>query len=198
VRRRGAKHPEGDSGASDAQLDGCLREFLSGTSERSGIEHRWELLVIVPVSIEYCLPSLTARTTKKEAATLFLHFYGALDTELAGMLLSGGLFYLTRTLESILPDRGARPGTTHGTVIFHMTDQGNRGERFRQAALLGSIPMVLVAGPVAGFLIGNYLDRWLGTSPWLKILFILLGAATAIRRIAHLLGKIGAGEDDRG
>jgi ATP synthase protein I len=76
-----------------------------------------------------------------------------------------------------------------------MVDLREKGERYRQVALLGAIPMVLLAGPLIGFLIGNYLDNWLDSSPWLMIVFVLLGAVAAVRQTMKLLSK--ANEADR-
>jgi ATP synthase protein I len=76
-----------------------------------------------------------------------------------------------------------------------MIDLGEKGTRYRQVALLGAIPMVLLAGPLIGFFIGSYLDRWLGSSPWLMIVFALLGAIAAVRQTMNLLSK--ANEADR-
>lgn len=42
------------------------------------------------------------------------------------------------------------------------------------------IGVELVAGVVVGALIGVGLDRWLGTKPWLMIVFFFLGAAAGI------------------
>ena len=40
-----------------------------------------------------------------------------------------------------------------------------------------TVGTVLVACVVAGFLLGSYLDRRLGTSPWLTVVGVLLGTA---------------------
>lgn len=42
-------------------------------------------------------------------------------------------------------------------------------------ATTGVIGLHLVSGPVVGFAIGYGLDVWLGTSPWCKIIFLLVG-----------------------
>lgn len=41
----------------------------------------------------------------------------------------------------------------------------------------------LVAGLVVGGGIGYVLDRWLGTGPWLMIVFFFFGAAAGIRNV---------------
>ena len=45
------------------------------------------------------------------------------------------------------------------------------------------IAVDLVAGVAVGVAIGLLLDRWLGTAPWLLIVFFLLGSAAGIRNV---------------
>jgi ATP synthase protein I len=45
----------------------------------------------------------------------------------------------------------------------------------RNAALVSSIGLTLVLATVIGFGMGYLLDRWLGTKPWLMLLFTILG-----------------------
>lgn len=42
-------------------------------------------------------------------------------------------------------------------------------------ATTGVMGLHLVSGPLVGFAIGYGLDAWLGTSPWCKIIFLLVG-----------------------
>jgi ATP synthase protein I len=42
---------------------------------------------------------------------------------------------------------------------------------------------------VAGVLIGYYTDRWLGTEPWLTLLFTLGGLAGALYRLVWMLKR---------
>ncbi|HET6370037.1 MAG TPA: AtpZ/AtpI family protein [Nitrospiria bacterium] len=79
-----------------------------------------------------------------------------------------------------------------------MVDFGNKGERYRQALLLTTIPMVLVAGPLVGFYIGKYLDEWMGTSPWMMIVFLILGGAAAVEQTIRLLARAGQEEKKNG
>ncbi len=41
----------------------------------------------------------------------------------------------------------------------------------------------LIGGVVVGGVLGWYLDQWLGTKPWLFILFFLLGSAAGMLNI---------------
>ncbi len=45
-----------------------------------------------------------------------------------------------------------------------------------------------------GMLIGYYADRWLGTDPWLFILFLFFGLAAAIRRLVRLSKQTPGGD----
>lgn len=46
---------------------------------------------------------------------------------------------------------------------------------WRRAGALASIGTTLVACTVVGLSAGYWLDRWLGTGPWLLLLFLVLG-----------------------
>lgn len=70
-----------------------------------------------------------------------------------------------------------------------MSSRHEAYQRIRQTELLVSIPMVLAAGPGIGFLIGDYLDRTLGTDPWLMVLFFVLGLAAAVRQTLTILAR---------
>lgn len=48
-------------------------------------------------------------------------------------------------------------------------------ELWKKLGLLSSIGLTLVACTFLGFWLGYYLDRKLGTQPWLTIIFLLLG-----------------------
>ena len=45
----------------------------------------------------------------------------------------------------------------------------------RRAGALASIGTTLVACTVVGLVAGYWLDKWLGTEPWLLLIFLLLG-----------------------
>ncbi len=45
----------------------------------------------------------------------------------------------------------------------------------------------LVSALVVGVAIGFGLDRWLGTTPWLLILFIVLGGAAGVANVWRLM-----------
>jgi F0F1-type ATP synthase assembly protein I len=47
----------------------------------------------------------------------------------------------------------------------------------------GSLGLEMGAAVVIGLLIGQALDRWLGTAPWLTAFFLVLGFAAAVRSV---------------
>lgn len=53
----------------------------------------------------------------------------------------------------------------------------NQASLWRQLAGLSSLGITFAASIAIGAAIGIGLDRWLGTSPWLTILFFLFGVA---------------------
>lgn len=40
---------------------------------------------------------------------------------------------------------------------------------------VGVIGLHMVSGPLVGVVIGYFLDKWLGTGPWLKLVFLVVG-----------------------
>lgn len=52
---------------------------------------------------------------------------------------------------------------------------GQQRDGMQAMATTGVIGLHLVSGPLVGFAIGYGLDVWLGTSPWCKIIFLLVG-----------------------
>lgn len=52
---------------------------------------------------------------------------------------------------------------------------GQQRDGMRAMATTGVIGLHLVSGPLVGFAIGYGLDAWLGTHPWCKIIFLLVG-----------------------
>ncbi len=61
-------------------------------------------------------------------------------------------------------------------------------------ATAGTIGMHMVSGPIVGFGIGYGLDAWLGTSPWMKLVFFLVGIGAGFLNVhrdsQHLLRKM--------
>jgi ATP synthase protein I len=62
---------------------------------------------------------------------------------------------------------------------------------WRELARLSSIGVVFGAATAIGLFIGYGLDRLLGTSPWLTIIFALLGTAAGFLNFFRDVGLMG-------
>jgi len=60
----------------------------------------------------------------------------------------------------------------------------------RRVSLGVTIPTTFAAAVVVGVVIGYALDRWLGSGPWLTLLFLILGIAAGVREMIHVLKKM--------
>lgn len=68
-----------------------------------------------------------------------------------------------------------------------------------QLSLLASVPTILIAGPLVGFFVGQWLDKKLGSEPYLMILGLILGFVAAGVEIYNLVKKsesLGKEKDD--
>lgn len=62
-------------------------------------------------------------------------------------------------------------------------------KRRRQVVLLSTIPMVLIAGPLIGFFIGQFIDQKFGTAPWVMVFFLIIGATASVKQTLRLLTR---------
>lgn len=67
-------------------------------------------------------------------------------------------------------------------------ERKERGLGQHPAALAFRVGMELVSAFAVGLGIGWLLDRWLGTAPWLMVVFILLGGAAGILNVIRVAG----------
>ena len=67
--------------------------------------------------------------------------------------------------------------------------KSNRNEILQALTLFSQLGIRLAATVFVGVLIGKYLDRLLGTAPWLLLIFSLLGAAAAMKVLLTSLTK---------
>jgi ATP synthase protein I len=68
-------------------------------------------------------------------------------------------------------------------------DDSIRRNLMRAASSLSQIGIMIIACIAIGILIGRFLDNWLGTSPWLTVVFVFLGVAAAFKSIFDLAKK---------
>lgn len=66
---------------------------------------------------------------------------------------------------------------------------------FRNILAMSSIGLVLPASIAIGLFIGYYADKWLGTHPWLLIVFLLFGVAAGFVSLVRELRRY---QDDNG
>ena len=67
-----------------------------------------------------------------------------------------------------------------------MTDRENRQDRkafFRELWKYSALGLEMAMSVVIGLGIGYYLDKWLGTAPWLMVLWIGFGFAAGVRSL---------------
>ena len=67
---------------------------------------------------------------------------------------------------------------------------------WKALAELSSIGMTLVLATVIGLAGGYYLDRWLGTSPWLIMIGLGLGIAAGFVNLFRSVKRAGRDTDD--
>lgn len=58
----------------------------------------------------------------------------------------------------------------------------------RALGMLTTIPMLLVAGPLVSFFLGNWLDRKFGTG-WIMPVAVLVGLAAGIRETIRVIRR---------
>jgi ATP synthase protein I len=69
--------------------------------------------------------------------------------------------------------------------------KGRQPGSWRQLAALSSLGITFAAAIAIGAASGIALDRWLGTSPWLTILFFLFGVAAGFMNMVRDLRRWG-------
>ncbi len=70
---------------------------------------------------------------------------------------------------------------------------GNKNAFFAQVKQLGvltTIPIILLVGPIIGFVSGGWLDRKAQSYPWFTIIFITLGFIASGREVFRLLKQV--------
>jgi len=69
-------------------------------------------------------------------------------------------------------------------------NKGQTNDFIRALALLSQIGITIIVCISIGIFLGWFLDRLLGTSPWLLLVFSLLGIAAAFKSIFEFAKKI--------
>lgn len=68
--------------------------------------------------------------------------------------------------------------------------------RLKQLGLLTTIPIMLAAGPLLGFFVGDFLDNKFNTRPIFVAVFVVVGFAAGARESIRIL-KLAARENNR-
>lgn len=104
-------------------------------------------------------------------------------------VLSARLQQLGRTLTDL---RKARE------LVRHARQEGEDNASRASAMARGfRLSSELVAGVVVGFVIGWGIDRWLSTTPWGMIVFVLLGFVAGVLNVMRSAGVQQANAADR-
>jgi ATP synthase protein I len=70
-----------------------------------------------------------------------------------------------------------------------MAERKPISETMRTLGALSTVGFSFVLAIVIGVAAGYYLDRWLGTGPWMFFLFFILGLAAGILNVYRTAGK---------
>jgi ATP synthase protein I len=71
-------------------------------------------------------------------------------------------------------------------------DNDERYRWVRQSGLLATIPFMMAVPPIAGLLIGRFIDNRLNTNPAFTIIFMVFGFAAGIKEVASVIRKANA------
>ncbi len=78
-----------------------------------------------------------------------------------------------------------------GLVRGSVEKSPKKWKELRRAGYLAAIPALLAIGPILGWFLGDFLDKQLGSGPWLSYLGILIGFVAAGREVYQLAKKAG-------
>ena len=70
-----------------------------------------------------------------------------------------------------------------------MVARGSSKIDFKQIVGLSSLVLMLPSSIAVGLFIGYWLDKWLGTHPWLLIVFLLLGTVSGFYSLLRGVNK---------
>ena len=68
--------------------------------------------------------------------------------------------------------------------------------QLKQIGALTAVPIILLIGPFVGYFIGDWIDHKIRSSPWLTVLFLILGFVASGREVSRLLKQV-LKEDDK-
>lgn len=83
-------------------------------------------------------------------------------------------------------DRSARGGAAGRRII-----KKDRGKQARDIGTYTIIPMMMIAGPLVGYLMGKGVENIFGGEPWPGVVGMLFGMVAAFRQVFLLLAERG-------
>lgn len=79
-----------------------------------------------------------------------------------------------------------------------MTDKQDRRAFFRELGRYSALGLEMAISVLIGVAIGYYLDKWLGTGPWLMVLWMGIGFAAGVRSLYRTALRSGKDPGDHG
>jgi ATP synthase protein I len=79
-----------------------------------------------------------------------------------------------------------------------MTEKQDRRVFYRELGRYSALGLELAISVLVGVAIGYYLDKWLGTAPWLLILWTGIGFAAGVRSLYRAALRSGKDLGDNG
>ena len=73
----------------------------------------------------------------------------------------------------------------------------NKNQMYRGLMFASSLGIAMVAAILIGLFIGYQLDKWLDTSPWFTLIFLLLGIISGFRNIFILSNRAMKDDSDQ-
>jgi ATP synthase protein I len=64
-----------------------------------------------------------------------------------------------------------------------VTEKQDRRELFRELGKYSALGLELAIAVVIGLAVGHYLDKWLGTGPWMTVVWLGIGFAAGVRSL---------------
>lgn len=74
----------------------------------------------------------------------------------------------------------------------------NRLKWLKNAGLASTIGILLVVSTVIGYAFGNWLDKKLGTAPWLMLVFTILGIVAGFIEMFRIVNRMAEDEENLG
>ena len=81
-------------------------------------------------------------------------------------------------------------GDTLVRIMPQNNEKRNKSAFFLKAwqiGILTTVPFILVAGPVVGYLAGNWIDQKYHSDPYAKAVLIILGLVASVKEIVQII-----------